>query len=146
MGGGAMNAPRTLTFTVPGRLPGLNEATRDSRGNRYGANKAKHAAQACITPYLPRPIGDLAYPVSLSITWHERDNRRDVDNICHGVKYLLDAMVAAGLLHGDGRRYVRRITHDVVTDRANPRIEVEVREGVQGDDRKLTLKQTEAVS
>lgn len=122
--------PTTLRFTIPGTLPGLNDYVYSCRANRYSGNRAKRDAEACITPFLPRPVGELRYPVAVSVVWWEPTNRRDVDNVTFGIKFVLDALVSRGLLRGDGRRYVRRITHDVATDRARPRIEVEVEEAL----------------
>lgn len=125
-----VKAPAILRFTVPGTLPGLNAYTRDNRGNKYRGNRTKREAEACITPFLPRPIANLRYPVTVSVVWHEPNRRRDVDNITFGVKFLLDAMVRRGVLDGDGQRFVRRIRHEVACDPSAPRIEVTV-EGEQ---------------
>jgi len=116
----------TLRFTIPGSLPSLNVYTLANRGNRFGGNRAKKAAQACITPYLPRPIDTLRYPVGVTIVWHERDNRRDPDNVMFGAKFILDALVNAGVLDGDSRRHIAAIAHRVTTDRVRPRVEVTI--------------------
>ena len=115
-----------VTFTIPGTLPSLNDYTLANRGNRYGGAKMKRDAEACIQPYLPKPVGDLRYPVDIEVLWVEPTSRRDADNVFFGIKMILDTMVRAGLLHGDGRRYVRRISHDIITNKENPRVEVEV--------------------
>lgn len=69
-----------------------------------------------------------SYPVDLEIIWYEKDRRRDSDNINSGVKFILDGLVAEGILEADGRKQVRDIGHKVRTDRENPRIEVEIKE------------------
>jgi len=118
--------PQTLSFVIPGRLPGLNEVIRVGRGNRFGGAKQKQVAEAMICPYLPKPI-PLDYPVVVGFTWFEPDKRRDPDNIAAaGAKFILDAMVAAKVLRGDSQRFIAGITHRVTTDRANPRVEVTI--------------------
>lgn len=123
-----MTSPRTLRFTIPGRLPGLNEMTLANRGNRYGGAKQKRDAQAVITPYVPRPIMTLRSPVAVMIHWHEPNARRDPDNVSAGGKFVLDALVTLGVLRGDGRKHIASIEHRVTTDKANPRIDVTVEE------------------
>ena len=121
-----MNTPQTLSFVIPGRLPGLNEVIRVGRGNRFGGAKQKQVTEAYIRPYLPKPIA-LAYPVVVGFTWYEPDRRRDPDNIAAaGAKFVLDACTKAGVLMGDSQRFIAGITHRVTTDRANPRVEVTI--------------------
>ena len=123
-----MNTPRTLSFIIPGRLPGLNEVIRVGRGNRFGGAKQKSDATAFITPYLPKPI-PLTYPVVVGFTWFEPDRRRDPDNIAAaGAKFILDSCTKVGVLAGDSQRFIAGITHRVTTDRANPRVEVTIEE------------------
>ena len=69
------------------------------------------------------------YPVKLKITWYEPTKRRDVDNITFAVKFIQDALVKAGILENDGQKQVHEIEHIVLTDRDNPRIEVEILKG-----------------
>jgi len=53
-----------------------------------------------------------AFPgrVVIEFRWFERDRRRDPDNIAAGRKFILDGLVAAGVLKGDGWRYVQSWT------------------------------------
>jgi hypothetical protein len=122
--------PRTLTFTIPGRLPGLNEVIRVGRGNRYGGARQKQVTEALITPYVPRPITTLRSPVTVTVVWHEKDARRDPDNVTAGTKFILDTLVALGVLLGDGRKHIASITHRVTTDKSDPRVVVCVEEVV----------------
>ena len=50
----------------------------------------------------------LTDPVVIRFDWHEMGRERDLDNIAAGGrKFILDAMVAAKVLPGDGWRWVR---------------------------------------
>lgn len=54
-----------------------------------------------------------AFPrrVILEFTWHEQDRRRDPDNVAAGGrKLVLDGLVLAGVLKGDGWRYIQAWT------------------------------------
>lgn len=114
-------------FVILGKLPGLNEYTQAQRNSKYGGNKAKREAEAHIMKYLPPPIDrEIDYPVWLQIDWYEPSNRRDADNVGFSLKFIQDAMVKAGLLANDSRRYIKGWTPRIHTDKDNPRIEVAV--------------------
>jgi Holliday junction resolvase RusA-like endonuclease len=124
-----MTSPRTLRFTIDGRLPGLNEVIRVGRGNRFGAAKQKRETQEFIAPFVPRPIARLESPVTVTVVFYEKDARRDADNVlAGGLKFILDTLVALGAIQGDGRKHVGTPIPDVQTDRTRPRIEVTVEE------------------
>ena len=115
-----------MKFTIPGRLPSLNQIINSSRSSVYGANAEKVGAQKYIALHVPR--FKIKYPCYVLVTFYEPDDRRDVDNIvAGGFKLILDALVNCGVLPNDNRRWVKQITPLVFTDRDNPRIEVEVR-------------------
>lgn len=45
-------------------------------------------------------------PVSIEFHWIESNKRRDLDNVAFAKKFVLDALVKAGKLKDDNRRYV----------------------------------------
>jgi len=125
------NATR-CTFTIQGRLPGLNEITRANRANMFqGAKLKKDATQLCgqaiIVDHVPVFKNP---PLSVLICWYEKDNRRDIDNVAGGgTKFILDALVETGRIPNDGRKWVRSIQHQFPDpDKENPRILVCVEE------------------
>ena len=126
-------------FVIYGKLPGLNDYTRANRGNKYLANKMKQDIQKNICKYIVFGVSmkDLEkvdrYPIGLKIKWYEPNNRRDIDNITFGTKFILDSMVCMGIIEDDSRKYVDSIEHIVFTDKNNPRIEVEINEPMYTD-------------
>ena len=42
--------------------------------------------------------------------WIEENKRRDLDNICFAKKFILDALVQAGVLQDDNRKIVTNFT------------------------------------
>ena len=66
------------------------------------------------------------YPIHLKITWYEPNKRRDIDNITFATKFILDSLVKMGIIEDDGQKFVDKITHEVLIDKNNPRIEVEI--------------------
>lgn len=67
------------------------------------------------------------FPVTVNILWVEKDKRRDVDNIQFGAKFILDSLVNLNILPDDSRQFVCGINNTVITDKNNPRIEIEVK-------------------
>lgn len=96
-------------FTIVGKLPGLNEVISANRSHYHKGAKLKRAAQAIIAPQLPRrPIPGCNH---YRFTWYAKDKRRDPDNIASAQKFILDAMVAGGIIENDGWKQVASITH-----------------------------------
>ena len=112
----------------------MNDYTKANRSNKYLANKMKQDIQKTICKYIVFGVSmkDLEkvdrYPIGLTIKWYEPNNKRDIDNITFGTKFILDSMVCMGIIEDDSRKYVDSIEHSVFTDKENPRIEVEINE------------------
>ena len=113
-----------MTFTIIGRLPGLNEYTATNRGNKYGGNKMKKDVQNQISWFLPKQ--KLNTPVRLIFHWYEPNKKRDKDNIAFAKKFILDAMVNGGCIPNDGWKQIEGFEDKFYVDKDNPRIEVEV--------------------
>jgi Holliday junction resolvase RusA-like endonuclease len=62
-------------------------------------------------------------------TWVERNRRRDIDNVAFAKKFVLDGLVAAGVIGNDTPQYVAGFEDRFLYDGRNPRIIVEVDDG-----------------
>ncbi len=118
-----------MTIEYPGRLPGLNEiiaAAKQGRGKYqpYAIMKERYTSEiGWLAKKLP------AYErVDITITWHEPNRRRDPDNVGGGTKFIMDGLVAGGVIKDDSQRYVNSILHNFEVDRENPRVEISVEE------------------
>lgn len=116
-----------MRIVVPGELPGLNETIAGAKQHwaQYASAKAHWtgivAALACGTTQMQR--------VHVRCHWYTKDRRRDPDNVAAGgTKIILDGLVLAGVLPGDGWAYVASISHTFAVDKRNPRVEVELDE------------------
>lgn len=97
----------TQFLWVPGPLPGLNELIAAAKGAKgrgvaYARLKREWTARIAMLAKSERlhPVGPGAY---LRFRFLERDRRRDPDNIAAGArKLILDGLVEAGVLSGDG--------------------------------------------
>lgn len=63
----------------------------------------------------------------LEFLWIERNQKRDKDNIAAGRKFILDALVQAGIIPGDGWRHVAGFTDEFGISSECPGIKVVLR-------------------
>ena len=115
-------------FVIPGNLPGLNLLIAANRANRYKGAKLKRDADMQVVAAIRKcHVGAVrGYPVEVRIWFYEKDKRRDIDNVYSGGKYVLDGLQEAGVLRGDGQKYVDCLRYIHCTDPHNPRVEVEI--------------------
>jgi hypothetical protein len=98
--------PLRQTLWIPDRLPGLNEVIaaakgRGGRGHAYAKMKRDlgEFVWANAKAARLRPVRR----ARLHFLWVEKDRRRDPDNVSSaGRKFILDGLVKAGVLPGDG--------------------------------------------
>ena len=128
-GNGSIIARSAMKLEYPGRLPGLNEIIAAAKRSPYEYAKMKDRYTSEIgwlAKKLPR-----YNRVDITITWYEPNLRRDPDNITGGQKFILDGLVAGGVIKDDGQRYINSITHRFEVDRENPRVEINIEEADQ---------------
>lgn len=120
-----------MKITIPGELSSLNPYVRAERGHRLAAAQIKReetdrvAYDAMAAKAKPVPLR--WYPVRLSFVWYTADERTDADNVCFAKKFILDGLVQAGILSGDGRKQVAGFNgEDFIVDPDNPRVEVTI--------------------
>jgi hypothetical protein len=109
-GGSTKAGPITQqTFFIPVVLPGLNEII-DARARYFNKGKKRvdryqqlkkeyeNLIVSCIQLAKLRPIKK-GYFI---FNWIEENRKRDPDNIAAARKFILDALVTAGILRNDG--------------------------------------------
>lgn len=112
-------------LTIPGKLPSLNDLIEENRKSPRTGAKLKRETQDLIhwhiLAQLKHPIKT---PVRIICIFCEPDERRDLDNVYSAHKYILDALVAAEKLPGDGQKYITGIVDEATVDKVAPRVEV----------------------
>jgi len=109
---------------VPGPLPGMNELIAAAkgaggRGVRYAHVKAEWTDAVWAYAKNQR-LPSFPGRVVIEFRWFERDRRRDPDNVAAGGrKLVLDGLVKAGVLKGDGWKFIQSWTDrfDVAPER-----------------------------
>lgn len=111
---------------IKGRLPGLNEYIQAERTNRYMASSMKKNLTGDVVLHAKAQKLKHCTPVEIIFTWYEKDKRRDKDNIAFAKKFILDGLVNAGVLDGDGWTGYGDFDDRFEIDKKNPRVEVEL--------------------
>jgi hypothetical protein len=115
----------TATLWIPGTFPGLNELIESAKGHGgsgggYSSMKLAWTNRAwgeALSARLPRLPG----PVSIDFTWIEKNQRRDPDNVAAGGrKLILDGLVKAGVLQGDGWKIIQSWTDRFQVSKERP--------------------------
>ena len=114
-------------LVIPYTLPGLNEYTSSNRRHAQAGARLKRDAESDIAAVIASQLRGvkISGSVHMAYLWVEKDMRRDGDNISSaGRKFIQDALVNAGVLANDSRKYITGFTDAFEVDKNNPRIEV----------------------
>ena len=130
-GGGGV----TQTFFIPGPLPGLNtliDAAKEQGYVRRGwngyANAKRQWGQSIYWEIMKVGLKPMRR-VYVSFVWHEQDRRRDPDNFSSGgKKFVLDALVKAGVLKNDGWDEIAGMSDMWKVDKKRPGVQVTLEE------------------
>ena len=110
------------TLVIDGTMKGLNDwrdaIQRSPHAGNDMARAAKHRVESLARQQMvPRFDG----PVVVVFDWFEPNLRRDLDNIAGtGQKWVLDGLVAAGVLPDDDMAHVVGIQHWAHLDALEP--------------------------
>ena len=115
-------------LVIPGELPGLNEIIEYSKEHWAKYAGEKHNRTEEIAYLAKSQIKGKYQKVDLVFTWFCKNKKRDKDNIIAGQKFVLDGLVAAGVIENDGWEQIGNISHFFSIDKENPRVEVIIKE------------------
>lgn len=126
----ATETKQTAAFTIQGRLSGLNEYVLACRSNKYSGAKLKKNNEGLVKGAIYYQLPDIIFKGKVHITyrWHEKNMRRDLDNIAFAKKFIQDALVECGVLAGDGWKSITSFADEFFVDKENPRVEVIISE------------------
>lgn len=112
-------------FIIPGRFVGLNEYTSACRTSyRVGAKLKKEQQLIALRAIEAADLRPIRCKVDISFIWIEPNMRRDHDNVAFAKKFILDALVEAGVLENDDSRHVGNFADYFMVNKNYPRVEV----------------------
>lgn len=121
-----LRAPLSLYLWIPGTFPGMNEITKAAKSGRGKGNGYSRMKAACDlrVKIAARGAVCIAGKARILFMWHEPTRRRDPDNVSAAQKFILDGLVKAGVMAGDGWGEVKSITHEFRVTPDRPGVEV----------------------
>lgn len=112
-----------IKLVILGELTTLNDYIDAERSNRHaGAKVKKENTEACL--WQLKGSQGLQGRHRVAFTWFAENMKIDPDNIAFCKKYVLDAIVRAGILPNDGWKQIAGFSDDFQVDKGNPRVEV----------------------
>ncbi len=119
-------------FTIPGRFIGLNDYVGACRRNRYiGAKLKREQQDIALRAIEAADLLKVRRKVDISFTWVEPNSRRDHDNVAFAKKFILDALVEAGVLENDNPHVVGNFADYFLVNRSDPRVEVRMEDAYE---------------
>lgn len=109
-------------------FPGMNEMIQAAKGNNgrglaYSAMKKRHTDDVYYAAKAAR-MRPIIGPVAISFDWFEETARRDPDNCRAAAKFILDGLVKAGIIEGDGPHVIRYLRDTFVYRSKKPGVMV----------------------
>ena len=99
-------------FFFPGEFVDLNKYINAERGHFSKAAKIKKDETTRVYYDLIGKMPINEYPVKIHFFWRLKNDKIDPDNIAFAKKYILDGMVEARVLQGDGWDRIRGFSDD----------------------------------
>lgn len=94
-------------LTIPFRLPSLNEVIAASRTNPHvGAKLKRETEEKLLWEIKAARLKPVQLPCIVHMLFEEPNRRRDADNVESAKKFILDALVKAGILINDNPKHV----------------------------------------
>jgi len=113
-----------MILKFEGEFPTLNEYIDVERGNKYDAAKMKEDWTYRVAYQVENKYNIITEPFIFKCVWYTKDLRKDPDNVAFAKKFILDGLVVAKLIPGDGRKVVKGFIDEFEIDKTNPRVEV----------------------
>jgi hypothetical protein len=125
-----LDAARVIqTLWIPGPLDGMNEIIAKAKGHGgrgYGYSSHKKAETARIAKLAKDANLQPMERVRIDFEWREERRQRDPGNIRVGEKFVTDGLVAAGVIPGDGWRYIAGFSDTWRVDKSRPGVLVTI--------------------
>ena len=113
---------------IPGTFPTMNQIIAAAKQHWAAYAHLKHRYTNLVAAAANNHAPVRNYPVSIHFDWYCKDRLGDPDNIAAGKKVVLDGLVAAGILEGDGWKHIHKLSDKFFVDAEQPRVVVSIHE------------------
>lgn len=114
-------------LVIYGELCDLNTYINKERANKFMAAKIKREeTDRVIAECMIQKLKPIDKPVTVDIEWVTKNLRKDLDNVAFAKKFILDGLVKAGVIEGDGRKHVTGFSDTCNVSKDNPRVIVTI--------------------
>lgn len=104
-------------------MPSRNESEKAARTHwTVGARHKKQWTEFCASQMSNIPPTE--QPCTCTLTFYEKNYRRDNDNAIAGTKFILDALQLKNIIKNDSHKLLKLLIMPVEIDKDNPRIEI----------------------
>jgi|ERR1035437_1318899 hypothetical protein len=115
-----------MIITIKGELCDFNTFQNATRMNKFvGSKIKKEQTELVYWACKEQKAKEVkVYPHIIIYKWFSKDNRKDIDNVAFAKKFINDGLVMAGVLKGDGRKFINGFMDEFYIDAKNPRVEI----------------------
>ena len=113
-----------MNIVILGELTDLNTYVNAERRNRFLGAKIKKENTENVMWQVAGSGKVTEYPVYVNFHWYTKDLKKDPDNVSFAKKFILDGLVAKGILQNDTRKLIAGFSDSFYVDKINPRIEL----------------------
>ena len=114
-------------ITILGTFPDMNQIITAAKQHWAAYAHLKHTYTNLVVAAAKNHAPVRSYPVSIHFDWYCENRRVDPDNIAAaGKKMVLDGLVAAGILEGDGWAHIAELSDKFFVDAKQPRVVVSI--------------------
>ena len=122
-----------MKLTMIGSFPNLNAIIKASKAHPKAYSKMKRDNTLSVAITASFQLEPVTPPVTVHFTYYEKNKRRDPDGFAAGAhKFVLDGLVEAKIIPGDGWGSIAGFTDTWEVDRERPRVEVIIEEVTNG--------------
>ncbi len=121
-----------LVFEVQWDFPTLNEVIAKAQRSPFAYNKLKQKIEKQLVPLFQQMVQfhrfqvPIQHKVRVHCLWFVNSRAKDGDNVAASKKFILDALVAAGVLLQDNLTKATEYEDSFTIDRQNQRVRIHI--------------------
>ena len=115
-------------ITIPGTFPNLDRIIGAAQDRAVYVELVRTYTYAVAIAAKDQRAPVQNYPCSIHIDWYCKDRQFDPDSIAAGKKMIINGLVGAGIIEGNGWEQIHGLSDNFFIDAGHPRVVVSIRE------------------